>query len=876
VLDAYSIDRAAVPRQDLVDLMQHLGGHPLSLYLALPHLRQYKPAELTARFEELLPGFTAGAAVKRNESLAVSLEFSLRRLGDATRAALPDLAVFQGSAFEDDLLAITGMDPDLWAAARAELEGAALVSVESLPGVNPPFLRFHPTLAPYLASQLPAARRAELEERYWRRYYVLADYLYDADTQTPHQARAIALRELPNLRRALDLAIAAGATAEAVDFATRIARFLDNFGRWRERDALLAKISVLQSLISSDKGITKAEYLMLDQRGDALLQAGRAAQAERVFRELLERLEVGAAYDTAYDHAMTLWRLGRCLAAQGRPAQAIEWQRQALGEFEPISESSESAKEMLGKVYTDLGANLAAVGQFDEAQRAYDTSLGIKREVGDNRGVGVALGQLGTLALRRGDLAEAVQRYTQALETFRSLGEPQMEGVAWHQLGRVAQEARKWDEAERCYRESLKLNEAQGDLPGVARTCNQLARVAQGAGRLDDAERWYLRAIEIDEQLDSPKGLAQDYNNLAGLYLSQGRLDEAERYARRAVEIKETLDLSATPWTTYSLLAQIAEARGRADEAAAWRRKEQESYAAYAGAGYQLPRWAPSFIAAVVKAVQGNQEARGEVEKILPQLEAGGWDCPPVIRRILNGESDADELCVGLDRGEAYIVRTILAQLSGSVPTEVEGETPQTPGVSETPGVSGAEAAITRIRQQWAPVVQAVVAACGGNAQAAAQLEPLLAQLSQQDDWRGLVAALCRVLAGEREPEALLSGLDATDTIILSDVLRALGAELASPRPESGEGPGERADDAISLDDLLTLVATACRPDAPPGLGEGLHAATRTMAADPGAPAELRALGRVLNHILSGERDPDLSALPPEVADKVRGMLATL
>ncbi len=597
VLDAYGIDRAAVPRQELVDLMGHLGGHPLSLYLVLPHLRTLSPAELTARFEELLPGFTAGKAVERNESLAVSLEFSLRRLGDATRAALPDLAVFQGRAFEDDLLAITGMDPDLWAAARVELEGAALVGVEALPGVNPPFLRFHPTLAPYLAPQLPAARRAELEEAYWRRYYALAKYLYRADTQTPHQARAIALRELPNLHRALDLAIAAGAAAEAVDFADRIALFLDNFGRWRERDALVEKISALQSLVSSDKGITKAEFLMLSQRGEALLQAGRAAQAEGVFRELLERLEAETAYtgdEATYHHALTLMRLGRCLEAQGRPAQAIEWQRRALGELERISESSESAKETLGKVHTELGDNLAAVGRFDEAQRAYESGLEVSSAVGDHRSVGVALGQLGTLALRRGDLAETARRFQEAKDTFRALGEPLEEAKSWHLLGSVALGAKDWDGAEQHYREALRIYEQINDLPNRAMTLNQLALVAEGAGRLDDAERWYLRALEGFDQTGQVQYAAVASSNLAGLYLAQGRLDEAEHYALRAMEIKETLDLSAEPWKTHAILAQIAEARGRTDEAAAWRRKEQESYAAYAGAAHQLPRWASS------------------------------------------------------------------------------------------------------------------------------------------------------------------------------------------------------------------------------------------------------------------------------------------
>ena len=497
VLDDHGIDRAEVDREELVALMDHLGGHPLSLYLVLPYLRQHTAAELIARFEELLPGFTKGEALERNESLRVSLEHSLSRLGDETRAALPDLAVFQGGAMEPALLEITEIDPQVWQAARAELEQAALITVESLPGIVYPFLRFHPTLVPYLAPMLSDERRAELEERYWKQYYVVARYLYESGTQHPHGARAIASRELPNLHRALDLAIDAEESEAAVDFATRIARFLDCFGRWREREALMEKVSGMD--LTGTEGVTKAELMMLSQRGDALLQQGRAAAAEQLFRGLLAKMQVGMAYggdEADHDRALTFLYLGRCLKAQGQPAQAIEWHRKALTELERLNESSDSAKAALGVVHTDLGDNLAAVGRFDEAQQAYESGLEISREVSDHRQISVSLGQLGALALRRGDLPEAGRRHTEALETSRALGEPQSEAVAWHQLGMVAQEARDWEEAERCYRESLKLEESLNDQPGVAQTCNQLAIVATGAGRPDDAERWYLRALE--------------------------------------------------------------------------------------------------------------------------------------------------------------------------------------------------------------------------------------------------------------------------------------------------------------------------------------------------------------------------------------------
>jgi hypothetical protein len=55
-----------------------------------------------------------------------------------------------------------------------------------------------------------------------------------------------------------------------------------------------------------------------------------------------------------------------------------------------------------------------------------------------------------------------------------------------------------------------------------------------------------------------------------------------------------------------------------------------------------------------------------------------------------------------------------------------------------------------------------------------------------------------------------------------------------------------------------------------------MHAATRGMATQPGLQPELRELGRVLNQILSGERNPDLSALHPQLAEVVRKVLQEL
>ncbi len=156
------------------------------------------------------------------------------------------------------------------------------------------YYRFHPTLAPYLRQQQTPDQRRALETRYRQSYHLLANRLYHLDFRAPHAARALVQRELSNLRRALDLTLAAKDPA-AVDFADSVERFLDYFGRWRERDALLQRVRAIQP--SKPQGpVTKNEYLLTSRRGEQLLQQGRPREAEQLFRGLLKRMEQGMAY----------------------------------------------------------------------------------------------------------------------------------------------------------------------------------------------------------------------------------------------------------------------------------------------------------------------------------------------------------------------------------------------------------------------------------------------------------------------------------------------------------------------------------------------------------------------------------------------------
>ncbi|SCE98256.1 CHAT domain-containing protein [Micromonospora purpureochromogenes] len=79
---------------------------------------------------------------------------------------------------------------------------------------------------------------------------------------------------------------------------------------------------------------------------------------------------------------------------------------------------------------------------------------------------------------------------------------------------------------------------------------------------------------------------------------------------------------------------------------------------------------------------------------------------------------------------------------------------------------------------RWEPVLATLVAAVTGDQKAAAALTRHLDQAAGITDWADVAAALRRILAGERDPDQLLTDLDPVDTAITQRALDALTAAV--------------------------------------------------------------------------------------------------
>ncbi|MGZ4993351.1 MAG: tetratricopeptide repeat protein [Methylobacter sp.] len=655
-------------REVLLGLFAQVDFHPLSIALLARELKFRGPADLGERLQALLNAIPPG---HENKTLLASLQLSLDRLDQQARLLIRHLGVFQSGASENMILAITEISADEWASLRPALESSGLIQVEDLShlGVISPYVKFHPTLAPALWQELGPEKLQALAARYRQAYYRLSVFLYYEDRTNPHAARAIALRELPNLLHTVYAALQVGEDF-AVAFVHSVNRFLTIFGLTRDRAALTAA----QQQAGGDIG-SETWYLVSSDQGQHLLEAGEYRQAAVVFQEIVCYLPETPNYNLC----ITLNRLGCCFAKLGKTADAITCYQQGLALAGQLKNST-AVQRQISILHGDLADAFRHNGDYTEAESHYQQALAIAMETGDALVEAVTQGQLGNLAMVQGDLGLAEQHHQSALTMFQSLNEPQTEAAAWNQLGSVYREAKAWTQAEQSYRKAARITEALGNLVDTAGIWNNLALVTQAQGKLDVAEDWYRKAITVQRQ-GNPLDLASSLNNLANLLQNQAlRLSEAKALAEEALVIRKTLDeASAEIWKTYHILAQITDKQQDPTAAKSYRKLSLDSYLRFAGMPYQMQHHAPLITAVVqvldsqgtglpdkVSPLFGKFAASKEVlvlQECISQYLEHWQNLVTAIGQLLNGERNPEVLLEPLGFTDAAIIHCILKAL---------------------------------------------------------------------------------------------------------------------------------------------------------------------------------------------------------------------
>jgi class 3 adenylate cyclase/tetratricopeptide (TPR) repeat protein len=324
---------------------------------------------------------------------------------------------------------------------------------------------------------------------------VVASELYERALRAADQ-----LEELSSAERAR--------VCEALgDVCERFARYDRAAEAYAEARSLLADDAAAQARLQRKDGVLGERSGQYDRALESF-EAGLAV-AERDGDVLLgERaeLEVGIAgvhyRRSAYDQCI------RWAESAVEHAQAADAQR-----------SLAHAYFLLDAAHTDLGSR--------KGIRYCELALPIYRELGDYRGEGIVLNNLGVHAYYEGRWDEALDCYRRSREARQRGGDVAGAAVQSNNEAEILSDQGHLAEAQELLEEALRSSRAAGYLFGVAVMTSNLGRLAARAGRFEDAHELLDDAQAQFETLGSERFRVETTARRAECLVLEGRHAEA-------------------------------------------------------------------------------------------------------------------------------------------------------------------------------------------------------------------------------------------------------------------------------------------------------------------------------------------------------------
>ena len=412
--------KAALP--DVLRVCDPLGGSPLGLELAAGWAGLLSVAEIAeeiGRDLEFLSTNTHNVS-ERHRSLRAAFETSWRLLSEKEQAVLARLSVFRGGFRREAAGAVAGATIPL----LGSLVDKSLLRV--LP--NGRYDR-HPLLYQFTWQKLTELTgNPDAREQAQREHAEV--FLALAEAAEPHLRGAAQVEWFGRLAEELDNFRAAfGYLADDAEAALRLGAALGPF--WRTRGLYGEGLGYLTALLEH----TGHPNRRTRTAAWAFLRAGELAwglsEHERAWGLFGEGLSIAESLNDRSLTAQALMNLGMiCERNQGRLEEAGS-------RYETALEHARAAADTPAEVdlLRLLGTLRLEAADYRGARACYEASAGLAARTGDLQGRAKSLVSLATALTYLGRLGEAHTLNEQVLELFRAVGDAKGEGIALLNLG---------------------------------------------------------------------------------------------------------------------------------------------------------------------------------------------------------------------------------------------------------------------------------------------------------------------------------------------------------------------------------------------------------------------------------------------------------
>ena len=493
---------ADVAPHAIAELCRRLDGLPLAIELIAGWVGTLSIREILQQRAVLLDADPAGSGQHGGRRLADVLQVSYDLLSPEQQRRLAMLSVFAGSFRIDDVQAVLGLDAP-----------AAVATLRLLVD----------------SSWLVVARGGEQNQ-----FSMLETIGTFAALQLEKTGDGPAIRQRHALHWA---AIAAGseqglAGPDAADWTSRL-------------EASVADLHVALYWADEQADID----LGLDISASLWrwwLVSGRLA----VGRNWLARFLTLAGPRTDERAGRALCSAAVLAAENGDYAEAIRTAELAIGIFEPLG-----LKQRMTLAATVLGSANRYLGHHEAARAGFQAAMDLRAELGDRRGMSVAINNMALLELDDGNVARAQELFEQSLAIKREFGEQRSIAIGLANLADVLIRGAQWDAADDVLREGAALAGGNPQLIGIIR-CNQGALAAHRRSWAE-AQEHYRAATAAFQSGGHPHDVVEAMIGLGRVCHQAGQQDEAVRQLRGALTLATDIGNAQRLTDARAALAEI-------------------------------------------------------------------------------------------------------------------------------------------------------------------------------------------------------------------------------------------------------------------------------------------------------------------------------
>ncbi|MHA2170346.1 MAG: tetratricopeptide repeat protein [Candidatus Kariarchaeaceae archaeon] len=224
----------------------------------------------------------------------------------------------------------------------------------------------------------------------------------------------------------------------------------------------------------------------------------------------------------------------------GELDQSLEMINKAMKNYETM-ERTESLLLVISDFLNLKGLVLYDKGEFGTAFALCEEGLQIRRQVGDDYGIGKSLNSIGVIYANQGELNKSLDYFQRSLTIKEKIGNKQEIAYALNNIASINFYQGNYSDSIEMNKKVLSINEDLGNTLDMASTLNNIGVDYHTTGELDLALEHYQRGLGLYKEIGNKQSIAMCISNIGGIYEHKSMYSKALENYELSLNIRKEI-----------------------------------------------------------------------------------------------------------------------------------------------------------------------------------------------------------------------------------------------------------------------------------------------------------------------------------------------